>query len=140
INALLLLQGNCSRMISQDSGDAGLENDQHERKQLQTICTRRVEFYRDALCATKGMIRHTRWLERPSERLQLSLSDHVRRVLVVLFADAFDEIGIWYQTPGQLDSPWLRISLWIVDRDLNVHVTGFRPGETFNDPQPFGPR
>ena len=56
-----------------------------------------------------------------------SLSDHVRRVLVVLFADAFDEIGIRYEAPGQFDSPWLRICLRIVDRDLNVHVPDPRP-------------
>src|SRR5438093_434063 len=38
-----------------------------------------------------------------SQRRPASLSDHVRRILVVLFADAFDQIGIGYQAPGQLD-------------------------------------
>src|SRR6266566_1354013 len=69
-----------------------------------------------------------------------SLSDHVRRVLVVLFADAFDEIGIRYQAPGQLDGPRLRVRLRIVDRDLDVHMPDLRPGKTFGDPQRFGPR
>src|SRR3984957_7308406 len=68
-----------------------------------------------------------------------SLSDHVRRVPVVLFADALDEIGVRFQAPGQLDGPRLGISLWIVNGDLDVHVADPWTGETFGDVPRFGP-
>src|SRR5450631_900203 len=71
-------------------------------------------------------------------RLML-LSDHVRRVPVVLFADALDEIGIRQQAPGELDRPRLRIRLRIVDGDFDIHVADLRPRETFGDAQGFGP-
>ena len=61
---------------------------------------------------------------RISSRL---LSDHVRRVPVVLFADALDEIRIRFQAPGQFDGPRLGIRLRIVDGDLDVHVPDLRP-------------
>src|SRR5712692_4813685 len=85
------------------------------------------------------------WARLPARLFRLpnrsvSLSDHVLLVLVVLFADALDEIGIRYQAPSQIDGPWLRVRLRIINRDFDIHVPDLRAGETFDDAQRFGPR
>src|SRR5512144_3039878 len=55
------------------------------------------------------------------------------RILVVLFADALDEIGVRYKAPRKLDVPRFRVGFRIVDCDLDVHVADSRSVETFRD-------
>src|SRR5262245_9624333 len=50
------------------------------------------------------------------------------RVLVVLFADAFDEICVRHKAPAELHGPWFGIGLGIIDGhvDINTPEVGTR--------------
>ena len=50
----------------------------------------------------------------------------MRQVLVVLFADAFDQIRVGHQPPRQLYIPWLRIRHGVVNRDVDVDAPDIR--------------
>src|ERR1700727_1533402 len=62
-------------------------------------------------CDRSGQRRYATLTKHPGEEdrasRSLSLADHVRRVPVILYTNALDEIRIRFQPPGQLDRPWL---------------------------------
>src|SRR5262245_66400571 len=66
------------------------------------------------------------------------LTDHVRRVSVVLFADALDQIDVGLQVPGQFDVPRFRVCLGIVDGHVDVDAADRWTRVAFDDFERIG--
>src|SRR5688572_26695514 len=60
------------------------------------------------------------------------------KVLVVLFADALDQIGTRYEPPAQPDRPGLRVRLRIIDGDVDIDAPDGGPREALGHAQRLG--
>src|SRR5262245_35276092 len=94
---------------------------------MRTLQYRRETLYgrnREALGATKS---------------SLEFASQVLEIKIVL-TGVFDDVGIGHQARLLLHRPRLRISLGVVDCNLNVQVPEVHPPETLGDMQRFGSR
>src|SRR5438132_8383990 len=57
--------------------------------------------------------------------------------VLLIFTDAFDELGVGIQVEGKSHGPGFRVRLWIIERDLDIQVTEVAAAEAFGHAKGF---